>query len=318
MKPNYPIALGAGLISAVVFASATTGPFPVRMLLLALLAMPIALAGFSYNAKTAIAAALIGTGAVALVFKPAGILLFTLAVFPAAGLVYLALLNREDEDGTKYWYPVGRLLLAAEIVAAALVAIALLTLVGDMSELRTAVKAAVESVIAQGMSGLPTGAKLSDEQLTQTADVMLILLPAAGASMVLGSLLLALWLGARVARASGTLVRPWPDIAAFSFPGGAPLLLVISFLATMVLTDKAQLVALAFAGTFYTGYVLLGLAIAHYTTRGLAFRGALLAALYMVVLLVNSGASLVLAIVGLADSLYPFRRRNGGPPAPEA
>ena len=51
MKPNIPIALGAGAITAVVFASATTGSTFVRMLLLAIVTLPIGLAGFSYNAE---------------------------------------------------------------------------------------------------------------------------------------------------------------------------------------------------------------------------------------------------------------------------
>lgn len=313
MKPHFPIALGAGLIAAALFAFATSGPMAMRLVLVALLAVPISLAGFACNAATAAMAALIGTAAVAIVFKPSGVLLFALVAAPVSWLVYLSLLRREDENGAE-WYPVGRILLAAEIIAASLVAGALALFTEDLETLKASIRSSVETTIKGGMVGLPNPSEITAEQIAQVADLMTILLPAVGATMVLLGLIGVLWLGARVARATGTLVRPWPDIAAFSFPAGTPLLLVAAFLATVLLEGKPQLLALSYAGAFYAGYVILGLAIAHYVSRGLSVRTPLLVALYVILFVANSGVSLLLAMIGLLDSLYPLRRTGGDPP----
>lgn len=318
MKPNLSIALGAGLISAAAFAAATAGPAPLRLFLLALLAIPVSLAGFSYNARTALLAALIGTSVTALLFPAPAVLLYAMAVLPAAGLVYLALLKRETGDGGIEWYPVGRIVYAAALISASLVALSLLVFTGDMETFRAAVKQAIQETIRQGVIGLPNPTDITDEQVSQVAELMIVLMPAVGAAMVLFSLLGAVWLGARVALASGTLVRPWPDIAAFVLPTGAPILLVAAFLAAGMLDGKPRLVALAYAGTLYFSYVLLGLAIVHFVSRGAFWRGPALVLLYVLLIVANSGFSLLLAMVGLSDSLYPFRRHGDGSPPPGA
>lgn len=125
--------------------------------------------------------------------------------------------------------------------------------------------------------------------------------------MVLFSLLGSLWLGAQVARAAGTLVRPWPDIAAFRFPPGAPILLAVSLLGAAWLEGPAQSLALSFAGAFFGAYMLLGLAVAHFTTRGKFWRTPALVALY-VTLIANPAVALLVAMVGVADSVFPLRR----------
>ena len=109
MKPNIPIALGAGLIAAIVFASATTGPTVARMIMLSIVTLPIALAGYSYNAATAFLAAAAGTAIIAvLTTVGAGIAFAITLAFPAAFLVYLALLHRDVPEQATEWYPIGR------------------------------------------------------------------------------------------------------------------------------------------------------------------------------------------------------------------
>jgi hypothetical protein len=53
MSYRLLIALGAGLISAVVFASATTGPLLMRMVLFLLTALPLFLAGLGLGPRAA-------------------------------------------------------------------------------------------------------------------------------------------------------------------------------------------------------------------------------------------------------------------------
>lgn len=317
MKPNLPIALGAGLIAAVVFASATIGPTESRLLLLCVAGLPVALAGFSYNANTAFLAASIATLLVGLIASIPAAVAFGLAiVFPPALLVRLALLNRETAapPGQVEWYPLGRVLLAATVMSGTLVATAFLLATGDTDRLRTAVRAAVDQMVKRGFAGMPGGAPLGEGDLVKLTDMMVMLLPGVSAVMWLAITLVGLWLSARVALASGQLARPWPDLAAFSLPPGTPLLLAAALAGSLLLEALPRLGALAFAGALYALYVLLGLAIIHYNTRGLSWRGPALAALYFLLIVMNSGASLLVALLGLADSFIPMRR----PPPNEA
>lgn len=316
MRLDLPIALGAGLIAAIVFASATTGPTLARMVLLALVTLPIALAGYSYGARAAFLAAGSGTALLALLTTVgAGLAFAATLAFPAAGLVYLALLHRDLPDGTIEWYPVGRLLIAAAALGASVVALGLY-MTGDVDKLRAAIRAAVDAMMKSGFAGMPGGAPLSETDLAKVTDVMLQILPSISAAFWMGCILLCQWVAARVALMSGQLARPWPDLAGFRLPSGTPLLLAVALAGALFLDGTSRLVAMGYAGAFYTVYVLLGLAILHFNCRGYSWRGGALAGLYVVLFVFNSGASLLIALIGLTDSFVALRRLPGGPVPP--
>ena len=312
MRPNLPIALGAGLIASVVFASATTGSTTMRMLLLALVPLPVALAGFSYNSRTAVLAASTGTLLLGLIASIKVGLLFAAAfAFPAAFLVHLALLHRDEESGVA-WYPIGRIVIAAALMAGGIISTAL-ALFGDMDKLRASIRTAIETMFKSGLAGLPGGTAPGDAELTQLTDIFINIVPGVSAAFWMASLLGCVWLAAHVALASGQLSRPWPDLAAISYPSGTPLLLAAGLAAGLLLDGVPRLAALSFAGALYAAYVMAGLAIIHHNTRGASWRGGALAALYVIIIVMNSGATLLLALLGLADTLSPLRRQPPGP-----
>lgn len=308
-QSNLPIALGAGLISAVVFASATTGPTLARIMLLAAATLPIALAGFSYNAATAFVAALIATALIAfLTTMAAGLAFaFTLAL-PAAYLVYLALLHRDVSPGSTQWYPIGRIILAAALMGASVVAVGLTVAGSTPEKLHSAVSTAIEQMVKSGFGGLPGSGTLSPADLERATQMMVGLLPGVSATFWMGCILFCQWAGARVALASGQLIRPWPDLAAFQLPQGTPLLLGLALAASLVLDGMPRLVAMGYGGALYAVFVMLGLAVIHFVTRGVAWRGPALAVTYTVLLIFSSGASLLLALLGLASSFFVLRR----------
>ena len=119
-------------------------------------------------------------------------------------------------------------------------------------------------------------------------------------------------MGAHLALAAGKLVRPWPDLAAVTLPAGTSLLLAVALGASLLLDGLARLVALGYAGALLAGFVLAGLAVIHFTTRQLSWRGPALGAVYALVIFANTKAVLVLALLGLLDSFTPLRH------APEA
>ena len=319
MRPHIPIALGAGLISAVVFASAATGPMIARMALLALVSLPIALAGYSYNAKTALLAASVGTLVLALVTSLAAACVYALTIgFPAALLVYLALLCRRDGCEETHWYPIGRVVLVCSLMAGSVVAAGLRLAGDDTDKLRAAVRKSVEQAVGAGFAGMPGGAPWGEAELAHATGIMMQLLPGVSATYWMACILFCQWLAARVALASGQLTRPWPDLAAFRLPLGTAGLLGLAIAAALVLDGMPRLMAMSFAGVLYAVYVVLGLAIIHFITRGSSFRGGMLAAVYVVLIVLNSAASLLLALVGLADSFLPLRRLPVDPHSPDS
>ncbi len=97
-----------GLVAAVVFASATTGPLFVRFLLLFITPLAIALAGLGWGWRTAVLAGTVGTALVFVFATPAVAAAFALTqAAPMAVLTYLAMLSRpaampavcDDADG---------------------------------------------------------------------------------------------------------------------------------------------------------------------------------------------------------------------------
>jgi hypothetical protein len=77
------------------------------------------------------------------------------------------------------------------------------------------------------------------------------------------------------------------------------------------------LIARAFAGALFFAYVLLGLAVVHYVTRGNTWRPFALWGMYFLLFIINTLVSLALALLGLADAIWPIRKmgapRNGPP-----
>ena len=313
MKPNIPIAIGAGLISAIVFASATTGHLVVRVALLAIVTLPIALAGFSYNAYTSAAAAAVATLGVCLLGSPIVGSMYALTfALPTVLLVYLLLLHQSLPDGKTVWYPIGRVVIISALLAGSVVSAAMMLGGNDVEKLHAIVRKSVEQAFGSGMAGLPKGAAWGDVEIDAMTDMMLNLLPGASATYWMACQLFCLWLAARIALTSGLLARPWPDLAAFTLPLGTPVLLGAALATTLVLDGVPRLMALGFAGVVFATYVLLGLAIIHYRSRGSSWRGGVLAAVYAGLVILNTLASVVIALIGLADSFVALRR----PPVP--
>jgi hypothetical protein len=310
------IALGAGLVSATVFASATTGPLLMRMALFLLTPLPLFLAGLGVGPMTAAIAGIAGT---ALVFAAgsltAAVVFAASQALPVFLLSYLATLNRTTGDLTE-WYPVGRIVLAAALIAGAFATLTLLLLGGDVDALRASLRALLENFVNTELPKMPDAPTLGPKEIDEATALALALLPAASAISTMGSLLFNMWLAGRITLASGRLQRPWPDLPALTFPVGTPLLLVVATGAGL-LPGLAGLIGAGFAGPLFLAYVLLGLAVVHYITRGRSWRPFALWALYAALFIMNTVASLAIALLGLTESIWSIRKmappRNGPP-----
>lgn len=307
------VGLGLGLTAAVAFASATGGPFLMRFILFFITPLPIALAGLGWGVRTAAIAGFTGTALVALVAgPPAGLVFAVSQALPVILLAYLALLSRTgaSPDGrvTVEWYPIGRLVVWAALLAG-LLAIATLALIGgDIDELRKNLVTYVEEVLTKSFPQTEGSPRVSDTEIKALAEVALGLLPAASAVSWMASILFNLWLGGRVTLASGQLARPWPDLALITYPRGTSLAFAAALAASLA-GGYVGLAASGMAGALFFAYVLLGLAVIHYSSRGRSWRPFALWILYAALILSNIWFAVVLALLGLAEAMLALRSR---------
>lgn len=310
------IALGAGLISAVVFASATTGPLLMRMILFVLTPLALFLAGLGLGPTAALIAGAAGAALVLVAGTPLAALVFIASqAIPVFILTYLATLHRQSADGSVEWYPVGRLVVAAALLAGLFSVLTFFLLGGDLEMLRGMLRDMLKEFVANELPKMPDAPKIGPEDIDDAANLAVALLPSASAISSMSSLVFNLWLAGRITLASGRLQRPWPDIAAMSYPGTTPLLLAVAtglgFLDGMI-----GIFARGFAGTLFFAYMLLGLAVVHYVTRGQSWRMFALWGLYAAMLVTNSIASLAIALLGLAEQIWPMRKPKPPPDGP--
>jgi predicted membrane protein DUF2232 len=310
------IGFAAGLVSAVVFASATTGPLLMRMVLFLLTPLAMFLAGLGLGPLAAVVAGIAGMAFVLVAGSATGALVFTASqAIPVVVLTYLASLNRQTDAGNVEWYPVGRLVIAAAILAGLFSTLTLFLLGGDIDTLRTALRDMLQSFVNTELPKMPDAPTLGAEEIDEATAIALALLPAASAISTMGSLLLNLWLAGRITMASGRLPRPWPDLAAIVYPPVTPLLLAVATGAGF-LAGLPGLIAAGFAGPLFLAYVLLGLAVVHFMTRGRPWRPFALWGLYASLFIMNTVASLTIALLGLTEAIWPMRKVSPPPKGP--
>ena len=326
--PQYILmGLAGGFASAVLFMSAVAGGTAGRILLYFLAPLPSFLAGLGWGSTSALIAALAASTATGFVLGgiwPAFIFLVSQGL-PIVLLCHFALLDRspgtippeDDGSGTAIveWYPVGRLLALAAIIAGSLSVMSLFMLGSDLDEVKAILREMIEKVFARDLAALRDKA-LTPQEIDSLAQLGLFLLPAASATSWLAGFSLNLWLAGRITHASGRLIRPWPDVAAMTFPPGMLWGLVIALVFTF-LPGYPGLISSGFAGALLFAYMLMGLAIIHHVTRGKPQRPFILWGVYFLLLLFNSWMAAVIALLAIAEPISPLRRALtvSGPPA---
>jgi hypothetical protein len=315
------VGLGAGAAAALLCASIVSGSvFATLLLYLSPLPIMIAALGFSHWAGLLAAlTAAAGLGSVLGLFFFASFLLGM--ALPAWWLAYLALLARPS-PGEIEWYPVGRILLWAAGIGAAVVTVAILQIGTDQETIRTTLRQGFDEMIrAQIPASAGGGAVLAPQERSRLLDVIVVLFPPAAAVSLLVINSLNLWLAGRIVLVSGRLSRPWPQVSALALPFAAPIALAVS-VAGAFAPDVVGIVCGIVAATLLMLHVMVGLAVVHAVTIAMNARVLILASVYagfIILSLRTSWASVVLAALGLAETLFGLRGRLAayrGPPNP--
>jgi len=319
MVQIFLIGIGAGLTSALLFASLATGSaFSVALFYLT--PLPILLAGIAWNhlagAVAALTAAILLGAFLGLWF----VLAFLIGIgAPAYALAYLALLarpveTREGEAQALEWYPAGRIVIAASLMAATATALTIPAFGFDAESYRGALRSAFERVL-RAQTGTAADQPLTLPGTTDPAallDLLVIVMPPAAAALNFVTMLFNVWLAGRVARASDRLARPWPDLGAMRFPNQAPILLAAAVAGTF-LPGLIGIVAGFFSATLFLAYAVLGLAVIHGASRAFPARQILLTGVWLSIFVLG-WPLLLIALLGIADTMIDFRARLAGGP----
>ncbi len=317
MNSPYMIGIGAGLVSAVLFASTMTGS-ALAMALFYITALPGFLAGLGWGTTAAIVAAVTGAALTSVLLVPlAGLGYFLTLGLPIAILCHLALLARpEDESGgdsgqgaAMEWYPPGRIVAWTALMAGGVAALSVPLFGLDVETYRANLQQILDKMFfSQLPGGAPPG--MTKEQMGPVIELLIRALPAASAIVWLAIIMLNMWTAAKIAAASGRMIRPWPDLTLMSYPGTFALGFVAALLGTFT-PGILGIVATGFAGAFLVAYILLGLVVLHVLARKSPFRHVILAALYLGIFIFG-WVALVVAMVGIGDPMFRFRERAVG------
>lgn len=311
------IGFGAGIATALLLISTTTGGLGLRLFVYLMAPLPLVLAGLGAGYRAAIAGAIVSAAILAAVLGPLVALMHLAAHgIPAAVLCYLALLNRElatdrapitGAAPTREWYPVGRIVAAATILAGLHGYISTMVLGVDIEQQRQMLRQLME-VLAERLPRRE-GQVLSEADIASLVELGVYTLPAAAALSWLLSMLFNLYLGARITAMSGGLQRPLPDVPSMVFPTGFGLGLAVALpLAYFLAGTTLSFMGSAFAGAFFGAHLLMGLAIIHDISRGTSGRPAILAVLYVALVFLNSWVALALAIFAALAPVLPLKR----------
>ncbi len=326
MNSPILIGIGAGLVSAVLFASTMTGS-ALAMALFYITALPGFLAGLGWGTQVGFIAALTGAGLTSVLLTPlAGVGYFLTLGLPIAILCHLALLARPAEEaegaaqstsGAMEWYPPGHIVAWTALMAGGVAALSVPLFGMDVETYRANLQEILDKTFLNQLpEGMPKG--LDKEKIAPVIELLIRALPAASAIVWFGVMLLNMWTAARISAVSGRLIRPWPDLTMMNYPSSLALGFVASLLGTFT-PGIPGIIATGFAGAFLVAYVLLGLVVMHAMARKTPLRFLFLGLLYMGIFLFG-WVALVVAIVGIGEPIFKLRERalgTGPTPPPD-
>jgi hypothetical protein len=310
------IALAAGLASALMFASITSGE-AISLLLINLAPLPLMVVGLVWGPLGAAVGGTAATVAIASLFGLSYCGVFAVVnVLPAWWLAHLVLLARPREDTAAAgpddvleWYPVGRILLWIVVLATIITTTTLLMMGSDA--------ASIHNTIRKGWDDLfeSSGLALNDS----TLDALVVIAPIGAEMAVVAMLTLNLWLAAKIAATSGRLHRPWPDLKSMALPGVTVAALVAAA-ACCFSGGLPSILAQVVTAGLSIAYAMAGFAVLHTLTLAMKSRALWLGCAYAVVA-GFAWALIVVALLGIADAIFGLRERYlraRPPPLPKA
>ena len=318
MMQRIGIAIGAGFAAALLFAVLAKATL-LAFLLACFAPLPIMIVALGWGLDMgAVAAASACVVAFGLIDSPSAATFAATTALPAWILSFLSLLPRErivsrgSVAGGDFWFPVGKIVVAAALIGAILssVSVALLTLKHGGYQQGVDAIVAQETPDFKDMFGtvvtLPPGMTFED-----LVSISVRMSPAIFAVWTLLMLCANLYAAARAVQLSQRLKRPWPNLPeALVLPQALGAVLIVCAGLSLTLRGAPAHLAWAGFGVLACCYVMQGLAVVHALTRKLPARAPIMVAIYLGCMFLTPVSLPMLMLIGLAESLLSLRARR--------
>ena len=305
----------AGIASSVLYISGSIGA-SLSLFLYFLAPLPLFITGLGWGAVSAVAGAIAGVIVCVLIAGPlTGLVYFiTIGLIPIV-LCYYALMSRASDEDTQTssksskprdWYPLGSLILWIAGFATALTAVVILFIMPSTPELKPALTALFEAILDQNPQ---LKARLGGEEaVLQLVGLFIALLPTTLASYTFVSTGFNLWLASKIITTSGRNIRPAFVLSSTRYPTILPLVLV-GMVAVSFLPGALHTIALAGSTALTLTFMFLGLLVIHALVPEVPARAVFLGMIYVTVFILLKYAYFVIALVGIAETVFGIRQR---------
>jgi hypothetical protein len=309
MNRYYAICLGLGLASGLMNISVIYGGAP-AIAFNFFAGLPLFFLGLGLGTRAVVIGAIIGAATTLLAgFGLLASYLLVSAV-PAVVLTRQAILARQDANGVAQWYPLGNLLM----ILAGLVAVNILAAHFLASGQAGGLAGEFASQLRQILKFLETqgGPAVSDADREQTILFWSRLMMVFHAMVLMFSLVINGALAQEILRRMKMNIRPTADIVDLALPQWASIAFALAIAATLAPAPLRGFglgaLGLGAVGLGFAAYFLQGLAVLHTLARRWRKPDLALIGCYVLLFVVGWLIGLV-AILGLLDSLFGFRRR---------
>ncbi len=301
MARYWLLAVGAGLLSALMYALLTTGT-PLAFVLAYFIQLPIFLAGLGLGALAGAGAGAVGLVALVAVSGVLTAALYLTMIFPALVMVQRALLARRSRSGDLAWYPPG--LLATWLAGMALAALAAAMLA--LADQPGGLEGAVLEVVRANLNEMPFEIAEGQAVLAQ------------GAARILPGTVLLSWMLMTILNggvAQGLLTRagrnrrPAVDIAELELPRLAPIALAAALGLAVFGDGWLGFFGINAVAIIALPFFLAGLAVVHAMVRPRASRQAILTGFYVLFFVLFPWPAIMVAGLGLIEQWAQLRRR---------
>lgn len=303
------ISIGAGLLSALLFASILTGSL-VAIILQIFSQLPLQTVSLTFGPRTSLVAAFAAVTALLLVSGLPGQTLSYALNLAAPALIasYLAGLKNTDlpDDNLTAWYPIGRILTI--VAAAAVIIFIFLSLYFGFSPDNAV--AAIEAQTLNMFDPALESGQITPETIRQLAVFFVSLFPFVAAAGLVVMTTVNLVLAIRIARRYGTFKRPPTSIQLLDIPR---IVHLVALAAVVIIwtSGAPHPFITAIAGGASTLVIFSGFAALHALTSRLASRRIILFATYGSIILFTFPLLLIL-ILGWIDGFLNLRGRVSG------
>ncbi|MQX35180.1 DUF2232 domain-containing protein [Roseospira navarrensis] len=318
MPPSVPIALAAGIASALLYASMLVlGPL-LGAVPWFVSSVPLILAGLTLGRGAGLLACAAGVVAFALMSLSvvAGLLYLVSDTLPALVILSLALrpapgVPSPQPSRPEDWYPPGEILARLALVPPVLIVGAALLAPAHEGGLTGFLGTSIGGALQQALSA--SGQDVLDPE-TRDAVVRnaVMLLPGMLAMSWLVRAVVAGALAQAIARRMGRALRPSPVYIAMQVPAWSGVLFGIVAILAVLFGGDLGYVAWSVAMGLSLPFMLLGFKLVHAVARRTPYPGMLLGVFYVVFLSVSALAIVAMVLAGLVEFLANLRRRAAG------